>query len=407
MPDRRCPGSRPGDVLRRARLLDGRGRGGDLHPRQPDRRAGVAHRLDGGGRPRREAGGVHGARVPARQDGPGRGGGRSGPDRSAHRGGGEAFRQAAGGSGFAAARFDPRGPGRRRPRPWARRSISPRTWGSRCRRKVVARLESAEESLARLCASYRTGSLVAAGCRVAILGKPNAGKSTLFNALLGSSRAIVTDVPGTTRDTLHATVDVRGVPVELVDTAGSSRDRGHGGKDRGPARAGSRARLGRRALCFRRRRRLERGGRGRRFLARRPARRRHRQQDRYSLEALVRSGAPAGAHPLSGVAPGAGEALGQILADTVARDVSTDASSETLSSLRQRDLVERSRAATADALASLRRRDSPEYAATHLDAALDALADIAGETTVRRCPEGYLLHLLYRKVMLRWRIGDR
>src|SRR5262249_3567371 len=78
----------------------------------------------------------------------------------------------------------------------------------------------AAEWLARLCASYRTGSLVGAGCRVAILGRPNAGKSTLFNALLGSSRAIVTDVPGTTRDTLHATVDVRGVPVEIVDTAG-------------------------------------------------------------------------------------------------------------------------------------------------------------------------------------------
>jgi len=93
------------------------------------------------------------------------------------------------------------------------------------------------------------------------------------------------------------------------------------------------------------------------------------------------NGVPSGAHPLCGVAPSAGEALGQILADTVASGVSTDSSSETLSSLRQRDLVERARAATAGALASLRRGDSPEYAATHLDAALDALADIAGETT--------------------------
>src|SRR5262245_36232559 len=80
-------------------------------------------------------------------------------------------------------------------------------------RGTRAKLESAASALAGLAASYETGRLLSAGCRVAILGRPNAGKSTLFNALLGSSRAIVTDVPGTPRDTLHATVDIRGVPV--------------------------------------------------------------------------------------------------------------------------------------------------------------------------------------------------
>ena len=68
-----------------------------------------------------------------------------------------------------------------------------------------ARLDAAGAELARLAATYRTGRLLSAGCRVAILGRPNAGKSTLFNALVGAARAIVTEIPGTTRDTLEAT----------------------------------------------------------------------------------------------------------------------------------------------------------------------------------------------------------
>lgn len=72
----------------------------------------------------------------------------------------------------------------------------------------------------QLSASYSAGRLLQDGARVAITGRPNVGKSSLFNSLVRSERAIVTDVPGTTRDTLSESIDIGGVPVLLTDTAG-------------------------------------------------------------------------------------------------------------------------------------------------------------------------------------------
>ena len=81
-------------------------------------------------------------------------------------------------------------------------------------------LDSVITGVARLSESYSAGRLLQEGARVAIAGRPNVGKSSLFNSLMRTERAIVTDVPGTTRDTLSESIDIGGVPVLLTDTAG-------------------------------------------------------------------------------------------------------------------------------------------------------------------------------------------
>ncbi len=85
---------------------------------------------------------------------------------------------------------------------------------------VAARGESALAALERLLEGARLGEAVRDGLSVAIVGRPNVGKSSLMNALLGRDRAIVTEAPGTTRDVIEEVVDLEGVPVRLVDTAG-------------------------------------------------------------------------------------------------------------------------------------------------------------------------------------------
>jgi tRNA modification GTPase len=86
--------------------------------------------------------------------------------------------------------------------------------------ELLARLGSVITATGHLIDSFRYGKLVHDGISLAIAGRPNAGKSSLFNRLLERDRAIVTDIPGTTRDTVSETFVLEGIPVRLIDTAG-------------------------------------------------------------------------------------------------------------------------------------------------------------------------------------------
>jgi tRNA modification GTPase len=94
------------------------------------------------------------------------------------------------------------------------------------RKQFYNLVEEIHQTTGQLISSFRLGNVIKNGVTVAIIGKPNAGKSTLLNVLLNEDRAIVSDIPGTTRDTIEEVINIDGILFRLIDTAGIRKHSG-------------------------------------------------------------------------------------------------------------------------------------------------------------------------------------
>jgi tRNA modification GTPase len=253
-------------------------------------------------------------------------------------------------------------------------------------------IEQIAADLEALAREGRVGRVVREGRMVVIVGPPNAGKSSLFNALVGAARAIVTDVPGTTRDVLTERVDLGGAPITLVDTAGL-REASDAIEVEGVRRARQARRIAALTLVV-----IDRS---------RPLAEVEWQVIRETppprLVVASKSDLPP-AWDAAVLGSAAGEAIDvsvvtgdrllelrdRILAALTDQEDLRD--SPAISNLRHLDLVDEARGSLARALTSLREGATEELVLTDLGAARRSLEDIAG----RRAPDDLLRHIFAR-----------
>jgi len=256
-------------------------------------------------------------------------------------------------------------------------------------REETARLH---DELVVLGRDGRAGRVLREGRMVVIVGRPNAGKSSLFNALVGAGRAIVTEIPGTTRDVLTERVDLGGLPITLVDTAGL-REAGDAIEAEGVERAHQARRIAALTLVVIDRstpitdedaRIVEESSESRLIVA--------------SKADLPEAWAVPGTRPFGADVIGVSAVTGAGLAMLRDRVVSTLADRGDLrdpppiSNIRHLDLVRRAVESLAAALEALDSGATEELVLTDLGAARRALEELTG----RRTPEDLLRHIFAR-----------
>jgi len=245
---------------------------------------------------------------------------------------------------------------------------------------VAAHGTAARNAIAAILKDARLGAAVREGMSAVIVGRPNVGKSSLMNALLGRDRVIVTDEPGTTRDIVEETVDLHGVPVRLIDTAGW-RETSHPAESAGVDRT-RRAAAGADVLVF-----VADLASG---WTKADAAIADDLEPERTLVVWNKSDlAPEREPPrtLDGVAGCVvvsaltGDAIETLGARIVAVGAGTGSETPSVTNARHIDALKRALAATDASLVSLRRGAPPEMAAVDVAEATDALGEITGETT--------------------------
>jgi tRNA modification GTPase len=257
---------------------------------------------------------------------------------------------------------------------------------------TAAAIRAIGTRVAELVATSARGRLIREGAQVVILGRTNSGKSSIFNSLLGAERAIVTAVPGTTRDLLTERVDLEGLPVTLVDTAGI-RLSPDAIEQEGIARARQAAAVSSLVLLVLDRSELL-AEADRTLLAETAGSRRVVVVNKTDLPAAWRATDLAAESPVANVSALTRAGMDSLRRELVAALLDGDDSRDParVSNLRHTELLERSRVALDRAAAAAADAVPEEFVLADLQEARAALEEVTG----RRTPDDVLAHVFER-----------
>ena len=245
---------------------------------------------------------------------------------------------------------------------------------------LEAKLHWLARELHKLADSYSTGHLLQDGVKVAITGRPNVGKSSLFNRLVERDRAIVTDVPGTTRDTLTESVDIGGIPMVLTDTAGQ-RSTGDDIETLGIARA-QQAMSDADLILLVLDGTVPFSADDQELLCRSEGSKRLVVMNKCDVAICANGNLPLGIEPIK-ISAKTGEGIDALRTSMLAQfdNPAVDSGGLLITNARHHDLLCRARNELESAIAALRERRSEELVLVPLHNGLRFLGEITGETT--------------------------